>query len=551
MTDKPTFRGQTSFLVNFGRVTGAVGTVLFASSPLTFILAPWLSSFLIAKLVVGTLGIAFYLATNRDFFARLRGARSGGLWALSVGTTAVVLALVGSVNVFVAKHPREFDLTREQVFTLSEQTEQVLRQLSEPVVVTAYYANFDFSYTVVEENLKRYARLSPHFQFRMVDPQTDPVGTRKYNITKEGPRIIFTRGSLEARVKEPTEESLTHALLKVSGSGHKRIAFLKGHGEGNLSDSSSAEGFGHFAEAVRREGYDVVNLNLLEGASGATRANLKKAAPTIEAPTAEADETDALTVPDDAAVLVLLAPEHALLAPEVGALESFLARGGRLLALIEPRTSPGLEALFAHYGIELRDDLIVDTSPVGKLLGLGPASPLVQPLDKPHDIVKKLEAPVIMTTARSVGRAQAPDAPMETTGLLQTQDTAWGETHVGTDGSVERDDRDNLPPLWVGAVTTHTAAPEAKQTRLVVFGDADFVNNRYLGMQGNHDCALNALAYLAEEEGKLTIRPRSRHSSQLFLNEVDLGRLKFFSMDIVPVLIIACGLGIVLMRRQR
>jgi hypothetical protein len=56
---------------------------------------------------------------------------------------------------------------------------------------------------------------------------------------------------------------------------------------------------------------------------------------------------------------------------------------------------------------------------------------------------------------------------------------------------------------------------------------------------------------VAEQAEKITIRPKSRAANQLFLSGEQLNKLKFFSMDLLPVLLVACGLGIVLVRRQR
>ena len=50
-----------------------------------------------------------------------------------------------------------------------------------------------------------------------------------------------------------------------------------------------------------------------------------------------------------------------------------------------------------------------------------------------------------------------------------------------------------------------TAKPE---TRIVVFGDSDFVANGYLGIPGNRDLFLNTVNWLAQQENLISIRPR-------------------------------------------
>ena len=70
-------------------------------------------------------------------------------------------------------------------------------------------------------------------------------------------------------------------------------------------------------------------------------------------------------------------------------------------------------------------------------------------------------------------------------------------------------------------------------------------------MQGNTDLFLNTINWLAEQEEKIAIGRKSRQASQLFLSVGQLGLLKFFSLDLLPVLYVAFGLGIVLSRRQK
>jgi len=57
--------------------------------------------------------------------------------------------------------------------------------------------------------------------------------------------------------------------------------------------------------------------------------------------------------------------------------------------------------------------------------------------------------------------------------------------------------------------------------------------------------------WLAEEQARIAIRPRSRGASQLFLTGSQMGQVKFLAQDILPVLVVAFGLGIVLVRRKR
>ena len=108
-----------------------------------------------------------------------------------------------------------------------------------------------------------------HFTFELIDPQSRPDLIEKYQITDRGPRIVVTCGLQDSRAKEPTEQELTYALLKVIRQSDQKIFFLVGHGEGDLK-SEEAEGYKAIAEAITAEGYAVETLDFTRGASAAS-----------------------------------------------------------------------------------------------------------------------------------------------------------------------------------------------------------------------------------------------------------------------------------------
>lgn len=567
-----------------GRLLGAVGLVLWASAPLTYLLAE-MGPLVALKILVGGFFLLFYLATNRGFFQRLQGARSNGLLAISLSTVALIFVAVVGLNVFVARHGRDFDLTREGLYTLSPQTVGVLDRLETDVEFLAFFSSQDQSFAAVDEALHRYSRHSPRVRVSMVDPQARPDLVNKFAITERGPRIVVVAKGRDTRAKGIGEDELTNAVLRVVEQASKTVYFLTGHGEGDTEQVEEAEGFGTFAQAIVADGYKVASLNLqtmapegpddspADDADGAAEANegirAKKAGPQNanaaqdlagrhDAGALGSGEPKPVEVPDNVGVLVVLAPMHKLLAPEVGAIGRYLERGGRVMAFEEPRSTSNLAEVWRAWHVDVRDDMIVDTNPMGRLLGLGPASPIIQPTQSSHAIVRGING-VIMTTARSLQQLTGGLPGVEVEPLMQSGDSAWGETQLGQGATIARDERDNLPPLYtamaasrqVAAAPRGEAAPEDKEGRLVLFGDADWVSNRLFRLQSNEDLALNALGWLTEQEGKVTIRPKARAQNQLYLNGEQLGQLKFLSMDIVPVLLVALGLGIVLVRRQR
>jgi ABC-type uncharacterized transport system involved in gliding motility auxiliary subunit len=544
-------------LRNMGAIAGAIGMVLWISAPLTWLLTAEVGSLLLTKMVLGTLGLGFYLFTNAKILRDFIGSRSTGIFALSLGSTTLVFVLVIGANMLASRHPMEWDMTREGIYTLSPQTLELLKRLKSPVNIQAFYPSYDHSYRTVSEMLGRYQRSGQNnVVYSIIDPQMRPDLVEKYQISEQGPRIVVSQGQQDARVKDLTEQELTHAIMKVAEHAPKKVYVLAGHGEGNVQAAGAqAEGFKQLNDAILADGYELAQLNLQTG-------QVQNMGSKVKIGSESKSRVGTLKIPQDAAALLVIGPKHALMQPEAEAIRRYVDDGGRLGVFLEPHQQTGLESLLRAYRIEANNDMIVDPNPLGRLLGLGAAAPVVQPASEDHPIVKNMSAPGIMHTARSLQVVEG-DSMVETTILARTGESAWGETDLREDGTAAHDARDIDPPLSVAIAASQThdvpvsdgKAEQAKtkvaKSRIVVFGDSDWLSNRYLNMQGNQDLALNALGWLVEQEEKITVRPKARAASMLYLSNSDLGKLKFFSMDVIPVLMVAMGLGVVLIRRQR
>ncbi len=550
-------RAGTPLLVNVGRLLGAVGLVLLVSTPLTWLLTEEMGALVWGKLLLSLALCGFYVATNADIFSRVAGARSTGLLALSGFSVVVAVGLVGVANYVAFKNPKEIDLTREGLYTLSDQTVNVLGRIKDEVTIYAFFSSLDPDFPTVEETLKRYKEKSQKLRYEMVDPQSRPDLVEKFGITERGPRIVIAARGQDTRAKDVNEEELTNGIVKVAEQSQKAIYFLTGHGEASIEDEENTEGMKGLAEAIRAEGYTVKTLNLLEAKGAAPGAKLEVQLPGH--PSGHKDEPVAegagLEVPLDVAVLIIGGAKGKLLQPEVAALERWVQKGGRLIALLEPDSDAGLGTLLAQWKIAPQADLVVDTNPLNRLLGLGPAAPMVQPPEAQmeHPAVKALAAPVVLAASRSLKIAEGGMPGVDAQALLEAGESAWGETNL-QGGSAAIDDKDNAGPVPVLVAAVRDVTETVKlntQGRVVVAGDSEWANNKYLQLQGNGDMFLNLLNWMAEEEGRISIRPKTRQASQLFLTQAQMGQVKFFSLDILPVLIVAMGLGIVLIRRQR
>lgn len=475
--------------------------------------------------------------------------------ALSAGVL-LVAALVLFVNYFGWKYNKRFDWTGSQLYSLSERTENVVKELDKDVEFIVFLSpNQRDVYEPTQEVLARYDAASPRIRVRMVDPERNPLETQqliqKYGVQSAGvvvasgnDRRVIDAGEL-AELDYSTvqftgqpemkgykgEQLFTSALLQLSEGKKPRILFTTGHGELSLDD----QGPGGLARAQQILGSD--NFDIEEWAS------LGKPA-----------------VPEGTDLVVIAGPKASFVKPELDLLSAYLARGGRLLVMLDPTlgqaassglVQTGLEAWLAGHGVQVGQNIVVD--PSNPLPFFGPETIFIQSYGD-HPIVKPLadgNLPVLMNVARSVAVGNAPG--LKITELLRTSAEGWGETGLANLQSVGRDATDMAGPILLGAAVESEAAGEGQRpTRLVVFGDSEFAANQLLEANvANSVLLTNALNWLVEREALLGIPPKKTEQVHLTLTSQELRTIFLLAIVVLPVLTIASGAAVYYRRRRR
>ena len=278
-----------------------------------------------------------------------RRTLQAGAYASALGV--VVLAAVILLNLVVRAIPTrytEFDISTSGLYTLSETTRNMLDGLSQDV--TAYYlAETGGEDQNVTHLLDRYAGEGGRFSWQQRDPAIYPTFAAQYDAqdASSGSIILvcgdkhtvvdsadlyeydyasyYTTGSLS--MSFAAENALTTGIAQVTRESSYVVYELTGHGETALGAD--------FTEALTNAGVTVQELNLTTSA-----------------------------VPEDAAALILNAPQADLGAADIETLRSYLANGGRLLVttnfLVE---TPMLDALLQEYGMSRQAGMLVETAP--------------------------------------------------------------------------------------------------------------------------------------------------------------------------------------------
>jgi ABC-type uncharacterized transport system involved in gliding motility auxiliary subunit len=479
-------------------------------------------------MAVGGLALLAGIALNLGELAAFFRGRKAMYGANTVISIVILLAVLVLANVLAVRYNQRLDTTSEKLFSLSDQTVKLLRNLKEPVELVVFARNKSAPEKVTDL-LQEYRAHSTKLQWKVVDPDRQPDQARRYGV-RVYDTVVVDAGRRHELVEDADEAKLTAALLKVTRKQTKKIYFVEGHGEKSLSDVQG-QGYATAVEALKKNNYEVGTVNLVQ----------------------------AKGVPADCRVLVIAGPQKAYFDQEIQWIEDYAARGGSLMVMADPAPAASMSNLAARWGVTVADDLVVDSSNISQLLGTGPGIPLVTQYPD-HPITRGLQAMSLFPLVRSLGEVSPPPAGITLRKFLETGRDSWGETDFATmekTGEVRFDEGKDKPgPLTIG-LTAEREFPAAgggdKKTRarLVFIGDSDFAANAYFKMQLDGDIFLNAINWLAMDEDLISIRPRNPAEKRIFLTEAQMKLVLYTTVLLLPLIPLVGGIIVVVMRRRK
>jgi ABC-type uncharacterized transport system involved in gliding motility auxiliary subunit len=449
--------------------------------------------------------------------------------------SVVFLGVLAAINFLGAKdkYNLRWDTTEQGVFSLSDQTQKVLKDLKAPLKIAVF--NTQGMRGGAFDQVKLYGHYSEKVKVEIIDPNAKPHLVDTYGM-KPGNMIYIGYGEegkakVESRVNEMTEESITNAIVKLTKGAAKKIYYLVGHGEPDLTDTS-ARGLKQFADAVGDENLTIEDINLAQRGS----------------------------VPADAAGLVVVNPKSPLFPDEKKALLDYADAGGKLLLAVDPIypvAATDIHEIAAHYGIKVGKDVVLDAV-MRIFAGPSIAFQFMASSVEQHPITSVMSQrdKPIMNLAASVTVSENKEGANYTE-LFKSSPNGWAETDIEAiftqdEPVVEIGETDLRGPVSM-AVSYEKELPSSgedkKFTRVVVIGDTDWMTNGLFQQSGAHrDLALNTLGWIIGESSNISIRPKKFKSSITRL-PTETFYIVLGSGFFVPELILIFGLFIWWRRR--
>ena len=514
---------------------GLLGPLCIAVGGITLAITGETGSFALAMIWIGLLALLLFFYINFSTIKTFIGKRSTQYGANMAVMIIVFITIIGLIGVMSVKYKWRVDLTTQQRYSLSKQTVKILKSLERDVEAVAFYRSDERTRQAMYDLLQEYSYHTPKFTFWFIDPDKKPIEAAKYGVTAYRTTLIKSNNNEEI-VGFESEDKLTNALMKVIRDEVKTIYFVKGHGENNIEDESEY-GYQMAKQAIEKENYQVREL-LLAGVEH---------------------------IPDEVSVLVVSGPQKDFISSELEKITDYIARGGSVLFMLDPALLPELSDYMKGYGFDLRNDIIVDK--LIRIAGTNYLTPVVTEYKKEHPITSDLtNIYTFFPIARSVDIKE--DAATGSYNLAKTSSSSWARS-TGTldDDNIEYDPaRDTQGPLTIMAVNvlkvkdadkTENKQQQQQTTdghiqkygKIIVVGDSNFAGNTHIRLAGNKDLFLNTVNWLAEEHSLISIRQKEVGISPMTLTDAQERMVFWFSVVIMPSLIMMIGIAVVARRR--
>jgi len=501
------------------RLAGFIGVAMALAGLLRyFIQGVWTEEGFLGKLtpamvIIGLVLIAVSVIFNFGAIIGVFRGRQGKLGANTVILSVAVLALVAVANFLGYRHHKRFDLTAESLYSISDQTKKVVANLPKDVKVIYFdkAENQQFS-----DIMKEYKYSGARLSYERIDPNQRPEMARQFKVRRMGD-IVVSAGERNETINSPTEQAITNAILKVTRDTTKTICFVEGHGEKAVSDTQPS-GYSTVEQRLKDENFQLKTVLLAREQQ----------------------------VPSECAALVVAGPKHSLTPPETAMIDKYLDGGGKAMLMLDPESDPQLGDVLKSWGIEASDNIALDASGRGQLVGAGPEAPLVVDYGN-HSITKDFRRTLtVFPLARAIKLTGGPGSNVSP--LLSTSEASFAKEKITPGVEVQYDPaKDQKGPLTLGAAASKSA--NGKEARLVVIGDSDFAANAAFKFEQNGDLFLNSVNWLAEEEDLISIRPKSVTKCSVTMTPSQQRTFLLFSAALMPLAVIGSGIYIWWKRR--
>lgn len=468
---------------------------------------------------------AILILTNRERFYHFYTSRFFKKLTSSLISVFFIAVILGFLNFLAFKNAFLWDVTKNQVHSLTQETYSVLNSIDQKIRIRVFSLKKD--YETIRALLELFRLRKNEIEIEFIDAELKPQILREVGVAKV-PTLEIKVGEKVVLVEELSELAITNALTKVSRKEDPTVYFITGHGELDL-ESRENEGGAQLKALLQAKTISVKTLNLREVQS----------------------------IPSDARVLVFWGSKEAFFENEIELVKNYLDAGGRALFGIDPDFNGEgplkLKSLLSDYGLKLRNDLVIDR--IKHANGSQGTVPVIHKYDPKHPITKDFKGTVFLPLASSLIDIQSEKGLASSWHLLGQSNqfpASWGEVNRDELISLQvsfNEGEDHKGPLGYFAAY-EKELNSSEMTRMVTFGNSTFVINTYKKFPQNYILFLNTLNWLIGEDRLITFNIAGIEEKPIFMSENQIGAIFFFTVIFCPLVLIILAFALY-KRRQK
>ena len=461
-----------------------------------------------------------------------RQALMGGTYAMAV--TAVVLAILIVGNIFAAKLPAnltKLDISASKLYSITSNTKVVVNNLQQDVTIY-WVVQADQEDSVLENLLSKYESLSSHISVVKKNPDVYPTFTQQYTsesvpnnslIVVSGERSRYVSYddiylvdtdmySYSYTTSFDGEGAITSAIDYVVTEDLPRMYVLMGHGEQDLPQT--------FADTVEKENIVTQSLSLLTS-----------------------DE-----IPQDAACVLLYAPQSDLSETEAQMLTEYADEGGKLLVIAGPADGqefPNRHSVLSHSGITVQEGIVIENDRNHYAFGYPYLlMPDMESSEITDSLIESRYTP-IFPVAQGL---KISDSATGVTSLLTTSTLSYSKLAGFALDTYEWEEGDAEGPFSIGvSIDTQGGG------QVIWLAASDFLSDMYNAYSSgaNVDLTMNALSDLMGQREAIAIRSKSLNYNYLTISASTAATLKFLMIGLFPLTYLGFGIAIFVTKRRK
>lgn len=461
--------------------------------------------------------------------------------AYSTGAIILAIALAVFINIGVGKIPEKytvFDMTGNDLYTITDETKEMLGALDEDVNVYVLSKEDGFE-TNTAEMLRRYEMASKHISVEYIDPVENPQFYTQYTsatpatgsiivVSDEASKLIDyndlyqyeyamdnTTGSYTKNTTGyDAEGQLTSAIAYVTGDSLPVVYYATGHGETELEDD--------FVALIEKANASYLEWDVIKSES----------------------------VPEDASAVIVNMPTGDWSKNDTDKLDAYIKNGGSVLMNLIPgkTATPTLYSFLGEYGAHVEHSFVMEddknyyySDPIYLL-------PDVKSTKLTTDIYNKyyIFAPYTIQM-----KWESDDDSLFAARSLVTSKNAYGREISDNLSGFDREDTDTDGPFDILVDITKKNGDTTGRMIVNASGQAFTSSSNALVAGANSLLFGSIINSLVDNEMNISIPVKSINVAFLTMSSADVAFWRLMLVVLLPVVLLAEGFLVWLKRRKK